>query len=121
MKYKTHITIVSEAKDKHEAVEIAGEYLSGNLSSGVEMICHSSPVHSVNRTLVYAMAVLLLAVFGVLSMANIKQTSPVIASTPGMHAVQPPLKTNAADKKDSDFKKKWESKKSKAILEYIKK
>ena len=45
MKYKTTIEIVADAGDKSEAMEIAGEYLSGNLISGVRMKCRTNPVY----------------------------------------------------------------------------
>ena len=37
MKYRTVIEVVTEAKDKSEAIEIVGEYLSGDILSGVQM------------------------------------------------------------------------------------
>jgi hypothetical protein len=43
MKYETVIKILSFADSEHEAIDIAGEFLRGNLESGVEMKCYTRP------------------------------------------------------------------------------
>jgi hypothetical protein len=44
----------------------------------------------------------------------------LVSNTAAISAVQPPLKTGAADKKSADFKKEWKAKQDKEILDYIK-
>ena len=43
MKYQTVIKILSDADSEHEAIDIAGEFLRGNLETGVEMKCYTRP------------------------------------------------------------------------------
>ena len=43
-KYKTIIELVMEANDSSEALDIAGEYLRGNIESGVSIKCYSQPL-----------------------------------------------------------------------------
>jgi hypothetical protein len=45
-KFKTIIEIESVAVDSHEAIDIAGEYLRGNISSGVKLKCYSHPIRN---------------------------------------------------------------------------
>ena len=45
MRYKTVIEIVCEADNDHEALDIAGEFLKGDLEAGIEMQCFAKPVN----------------------------------------------------------------------------
>lgn len=121
MKYKTVIEITSEANDKNEAVDIAGEYLSGNISSGVKMNCATHPLHYYSVKVVGVAAVMLLLIVGSLSISYLKPSGTSAQSFTPISAIQPPLKTSIEDKKNADFKKEWNSKQSKEILDYIKK
>ena len=49
--FKTIIELVTIAEDKHEATDIAGEYLRGNISNGVSMRCSTYPVNNSNKNL----------------------------------------------------------------------
>ncbi|MDD5422020.1 MAG: hypothetical protein WC592_07915 [Candidatus Omnitrophota bacterium] len=120
MKYKTTIEIISDASDKCEAADIAGEYLSGNLVSGVAMKCRTSAVCSYKKTVVAIFVVVLVVSIGIFSawQPRISQSmTPLTLS--GISAVQPPLKT-AQDKKSEDFKKEWQKKQNKAAIDLIK-
>jgi len=44
-RYRTIIELVTEAEDRHEATDLAGEYLRGNISDGVSMRCSTYPVN----------------------------------------------------------------------------
>lgn len=46
MKYQTVIKILTDAESEHEATDIAGEFLRGNIETGVRMKCYSRPVKS---------------------------------------------------------------------------
>jgi len=46
MKYQTVIKILTDAESEHEATDIAGEFLRGNLETGVRMKCYTRPVKS---------------------------------------------------------------------------
>lgn len=119
MKYKTTIEIVSEASDRHEAADIAGEYLSGNLVCGVGMKCRTSPVYSYKKTVVGIAVVLLVVAVGIISALQPRHSLTVIPNLSGQSAIQPPLKT-AGDKKDQNFKKEWQKKQKKAAIDLIK-
>ncbi|MFH1995843.1 MAG: hypothetical protein ABIJ27_02455 [Candidatus Omnitrophota bacterium] len=50
-RYRTVIEVMTEAEDQHEAADIAGEYLRGNISSGVSMKCSTRPAYKFSRVL----------------------------------------------------------------------
>lgn len=116
MKYRTTIEIVSEAKDKNEAMEIVGEYLSGNITSGVRMKCLTDPVNSYTRIIVTTLLFLALLGGSILSAIYTKPGAGTLSSTPGVSAIQPPLKTSAADKKSMNFKKEWQTRQVKEAI-----
>jgi len=122
MRYKTTIEIITEAKDKHEAAEIAGEYLSGDIVSGVSMKCGSRPVSCYNGKVVASIAVsLAIVIVGLVATLQTKTPGIIGRGSASFDAVQPPLKTSVVVEKDSKFKKEWQEKKTKEILNFIKK
>lgn len=116
MKYRTTIEIVSEAKDKNEAMEIVGEYLSGNITSGVHMKCLTDPVNSYARIIVTTLLFLALLGGSIFSALYTRPGATAVPSVPGVSAIQPPLKTSAADKKSADFKKEWQTRQVKEAI-----
>ena len=108
MKYRTTIEIVSEAKDKNEAMDIVGEYLSGNITSGIHMKCLTDPVNSYARIIVTTLLFLALLGGSIFSALYTRPGAVIMSSTPGVSAIQPPLKTSVADKKSADFKQEWQ-------------
>lgn len=122
MKYKTTIDIISEAGDKNEAAEIAGEYLSGNIISSVRMNCRTKPVYvekvRVAVSLIVVISVIALSIFFT---AQTKQPQALSQNTPGLDAIQPPLKTSIANKNDSKFKKEWQDVQAREAIDYLKK
>lgn len=116
MKYKTTIHILTEADDKNEATEIAGEYLSGNIISGVEMKCYTKPLRDYRRYATGFTAVALIIFLGFLSMVNVKNSKITASVMPGMNAIQPPLQTSVADRDNANFKKEWQAKQVKEVL-----
>ena len=119
MKYKTTIEIVTNAQDKNEAMEIVGEYLSGHLSSGVDMKCATRRFSHYAKPVISVIALSLVFFIGILSIINIKPSKITIGNISGINAVQPPLKTSATIEK-ADFKKEWEAKQTKEALKLIK-
>jgi len=116
MKYRTTIEIVSEAKDKNEAMEIVGEYLSGNITSGVHMKCLTDPVNSYAKIIVTALLFLALLGGSIFSALYSKPGSTTISAVPGVNAIQPPLKTSVVDRKSDDFKKEWQTRQVKEAI-----
>jgi len=117
MRFKTKIEIVSEAKDKNEAAEIAGEYLSGNIMSGIEMKCHTKPVGVSIRNTVGVVAISAIFIVATLLVAHVRPT-PVLSQAAGINnAIQPPLKTSEMNKKSDNFKKAWQDRQNKAALD----
>jgi len=119
-KFKTTIEITSEAENKGEAMEIAGEYLSGNLTSGVDMRCSTKRIHQHNKALIGVIAVSLILLTSILSMSYLRPSKDFVGNFAGINAVQPPLKTSSSPAKD-DFKKEWETKQTREALKHIKK
>ncbi|MFA6321749.1 MAG: hypothetical protein WCY36_07860 [Candidatus Omnitrophota bacterium] len=120
MKFRTTIKLTTEAKDKDEAMEIAGEYLSGNLTGGVDMKLSTEPVSYGRQGIAVALAVILMLGILTFHVSYIKQTHNSI-QTPGDSAIQPPLKTSAFDKERSDFKNEWQAKQTQEALNSLKK
>jgi len=120
MKYKTIIEIETEASDRSEAADIAGEYLSGNFVSGVAMKCRTRAIISYKKTVVALSVVILVVSIGILSALQSKQAQVIgVPVLSGVSAVQPPLKT-ARDMKDASFKNEWQKKQDKAAIDLIK-
>ncbi|MDD5136580.1 MAG: hypothetical protein PHX20_06945 [Candidatus Omnitrophica bacterium] len=120
MRYKTTIKIVTEASDKNEAMEIAGEYLSGNLTSGVDMQLHTAPVSDCRQHIGVALAVMLIVTLLAIPATDLKHSQSFLSSIPASSVIQPPLKTSPADKKFSDFKKEWQDKHAQEVLSSFK-
>ena len=62
MKYRTVIELVVEADNEHEATDIAGEYLRGDLESGVRMKFSTKPLTAHTILKIYIPAALAIAV-----------------------------------------------------------
>jgi len=110
MKYKTNIEITSDAVNKDEAMEIVGDYLSGNITSGIDMKYATRPVRFYNNSAAKVVIVALLMTMGFFSGIKAKPQLNFAANICQMAAVTPPLKTSAANKNDMRFKKEWEEK-----------
>ncbi len=111
MEYKTTIEVVTEADSAYEAADIAGEFLKGNIRTGADIKVKTiSSVKS--KWIKAALAVCVAAAVPGLFFVGQKvsydfaraEKKPV-----GSYAIQPPLKTNAADVQNSkEFKEIWE-------------
>ncbi len=120
MRFKTTIKLITEAKDKNEAMEIAGEYLSGNLTTGVDMRLHAMPVSSNIKRAGFALAISLIVALFTMHLSYIKHPQNLIQNLPGDSVIQPPLKTSSADKCYYDFQKEWQARHTREALELIK-
>lgn len=117
MKYRTLIEIVTDAKDHNEAIDIAGEFLRGNLESGVKMKCSTKPLKSRFIFPASAFAVLLAIVLSLAWSGYFRNGNISFADRKHVSAVQPPLKTSEA----TNFKETWREERDKKVLDYIKK
>lgn len=121
MKYKTNIEISSEASNKDEAMEIVGDYLSGDIVSGIQMKCVTKPIRFYNHAVAKALVVVLFVTLGFLSGIKARPQHSFASPTCQMAAVQPPLKTSHSSKSDLVFKKEWGEKQTREALHFIKK
>lgn len=121
MKYKTNIEITSEASDRNEAMEIVGDYLTGNIASGIDMKCVTKPVRFYDNATARVLVVALFIALGFVSGTKTGSNAAFVGSACQMAAVQPPLKTSPADKNSLNFKKAWGDKQTREVLNYIKK
>ena len=120
MRYRTVIEVVTEAKDKSEAMEIVGDYLSGDILSGVEMKYSTHGVNGVKKAAITITALSLILVAGIVSMYMVKPIGAGAPSSPGMSAVQPVLQTQALHVRDAQFKAQWQEEHNKEALRKIK-
>lgn len=116
MKYRTMIEIVSDANDKSEAMDIVGEFLSGNITSGVNMKCVTDPVQSYPKIIVTSLVFLALLGGSIFAAIYARPGASVISAAPGVSAVQPPLTMTAAEKKMVEFKREWQAMQVKEML-----
>jgi hypothetical protein len=120
MRYRTNIEITSDAANRDEAMEIAGDYLSGNIASGIDMKYATRPVRFYNSTASKAVVVVLLMAMGFLSGVNAKPQQNFSMDICQMATVTPPLKTSDANKNSMSFRREWEEKQSMEAINYIK-
>ena len=120
MRYKTNIEITSDAANRDEAMEIVGDYLSGNIASGIDMKYATRPVHFYNNQAAKVVAVVLLMTMGFFSGVKAKPQQSFSVNTCRMAAVTPPLKTYDANKNDMRFKKEWQRKQTTEATNIIK-
>ena len=117
MKYQTVIKIFTDAESEHEATDIAGEFLRGNLETGIRMKCCTRPLKSYRLFRVSALLLLIFAFIGIASLGYFKTSAIPFSGSKNTNAFQPPLKTSQTTK----FKEAWQEEKNKKVLEYIKK
>ena len=120
MKYKTNIEITSDAANKDEAMEIVGDYLSGNIASGIDMKYATRPVRFYNNPAAKIVLVALLMTMGFFSGVKAKPHQDFSVNMCQMAAVTPPLKTSEANKNDMSFRKEWQDKQTTEAINYIK-
>ncbi len=121
MKYKTTIELICDAENKEEALNIAGEYLKGDMDLGVDLSFKANSLCSVKvKRVALGMVVMCVFVAGIFAPQYLNTKGTVqrmnTGSSIGSFTVQPELKTQS----ETDFKQKWREKKEKAILDYIK-
>ncbi len=122
MKFKTTIKLITEATDKNEAMDIAGEYLSGNLATGVDMRFRTVRLHNNVQRSAVALTLALFLVLLTVHLSSVKYSqNSSIQNLPGDSVIQPPLKTSSDDKKNLDFKKEWQAKRVREALDSLKK
>jgi hypothetical protein len=120
MKFRTTINIITDAEDKNEAMDIAGEYLSGNINTGVDLRLRTSPVRgNVKRAGTIIAAAVIIGLM-IIPAARVKHHSSFPQNLPGDSVIQPPLKTSAIDAKPADFKREWRSKHAQEALSSLK-
>jgi len=120
MKYKTNIEITSYAANKDEAMEIAGDYLSGNITSGIDMKYATRPVRFYNNPAAKVVVVVLLMTMGFLSGVKAKPQQNFSVNMCQVATVTPPLKTSESNKEDIRFKREWQEKQDTEVINFIK-
>lgn len=119
MRYKTTIHILTEAKDRNEAVELADEYLTGQIASGVDMRCSTAPAYQSAVRTVSAVAVTALLLLALVVTPQVRHATGIIPAGSGVSAIQPPLKTSSADKLSAEFRKEWQVRQTAEALSVI--
>lgn len=119
MRYKTTIQIVTDARDRNEAVEMADEYLSGQLAHGIDMRCSTRPAYQSAVRTVSAVAVTAMLLVAVAITPQVRHATGVVSTGALSSAIQPPLKTSNADKISAEFKKEWQVRQTAEALSVI--
>lgn len=106
MKYKTTIEIINEADNSFDAADIAGEYLRGNIHTGVTMKCSTRKAknylfYKISAALMFAL--FCAVIFTQTSSPNRAQYNHSQYDL-SASAVTPPLKTTESDEK---FAHQW--------------
>lgn len=120
MKYRTKIEITSDAANKDEAMEIAGDYLAGNITSGIDMKYATMPVRFYNNPASKIIVVALLMTMGFFSGVKAKSPQNFAVNMCQVSTVTPPLKTSEANKNYMRFKKEWQDKQNAEAINFIK-
>lgn len=120
-KYKTRIEITSPAANKDEAIEIVGDYLSGNIASGIDMKYSTKQVRFYDNSAAKTTAIVLLIGLGFLFSVRTSPSAGLNIGTCQTAAVQPPLNTSRVASEDAKFKMEWEEKQTREALNLIKK
>ncbi len=121
MRFKTTIKLITEAEDKNEAMEIAGEYLSGNLTTGVDMKFRTAQVGSNKQRAGIVLVIVMIFGMLVLHISSVRNSQNKMVQNFGDSAIQPILKTAPIVKVDSDFKREWQAQAAQEALDSIKK
>jgi len=113
MKFRTVIEVITDADNKIEATDIAGEFLKGEFETGVKMKCHTMPTkqHLLIRSGLLLSSVLFIA--GMVSFGLTHNHSQSVARANGVSACQPPLKTGRI----MGFKEEWRDENNKKTLD----
>lgn len=116
MKYRTTIELIAEAETEDEAVDLAGEFLRGNIESGVEMKCRTKPVKAYTLFRIAILLILITVFAGAASFKHLRGSSNTFAPQRNFGAIQPPLKTSSSN----TFNDNWKEKENKRVLDSIK-
>jgi hypothetical protein len=101
-------------------MEIAGDYLSGNITSGIDMKYATRPVRFYNSSAAKVVVVVMLMTMGFLSGVKAKPQQSFSVNVCQVAAVTPPLKTSDANKNDVSFKMEWQDKQTAEAINLIK-
>lgn len=119
MRYKTTIQIIADARDRNEALELADEYLAGQLSSGVDMRCSTRPAYHGTVKVVSAVAVSALVLLAIVIAPQVRHAAGILPAGTGVSAIQPPLKTSNAERLSAEFKREWQVRQTAEALNAI--
>ena len=117
MKYRTIIEVIADADNQEEALDLAGEFLRGEIEDGVKMKCSTKPLRSYILASVGIFVLLFSTMIGFASIGFTKAQPVSFTGVGKLRACPPPLKTARTTK----FKKAWQKEEAKKVLDYVKK
>lgn len=118
MKYRTVLELVTEANNEGDAVDVVGDFLKGDIESGVKMKCSTRPVRPHWLLGVgTACFVLLMVAGGLTFLTGHKNVHAAFTRREHVYAIQPALKTN----KSKQFEEAWHKERNEKVFAYIKK
>lgn len=117
MKYKSVIEIVSDACDKEDALDTAGEYLRGQLvGKDIKMKCKAEKIYKINFMKSIIILCVVLCGTGIFIKQRFNKNLPIHKANvmdKTYSAIQPPLRTSVSN---DAFIKNWEDESDSAIL-----
>jgi len=116
MKYKTVIEVVTEAANKDDAMNIVGEYLSGDILSSVDMKYSTRSISGLKTAAITITALSIAICIGVFSLHFMKSSGTTFSAAVGSSAVQAPLHTQALNVGNVYFKDQWQKEHIKEAL-----
>lgn len=116
MKYKTVIEVVTEAANKDEALNIVGEYLSGDILSAVDMKYSTRSISGLKTAAITITALSIAICIGIFSLNFLRSSGATFSTIAGSCAVQAPLHTQAINAGNLHFKDQWQKEHVKEAL-----
>lgn len=110
MQYKTTIEVCTEAADRHEAADIAGEFLRGTVSEGTDVKVRTVSVTTSKVVTLAIAACSTIAIIGSFFAGNqiYSRMAKAEQKTVTSYAIQPPLNTNISESQGKEFKEIWQ-------------
>lgn len=110
MQYKTTIEVVTEAENKNEAADIAGEFLKGDVNAVADLKVNTISVARQRRLDVFLACCSVAAVLGSMLIGSgvYYRLASVEKKSVTSYAIQPPLNTDLSSQQGKEFKAAWD-------------
>ena len=110
MRYKTTIEVVTEADDKNEAADIAGEFLKGDVNTVADLKVNTISVARQRRLNAVLACCAVAAILGSMLIGSgvYYRIASAEKKSVTSYAIQPPLRTDLSSQQGREFKEAWD-------------